>query len=236
MRDIQGPDKFDPPHETTAYKLICDQGFWPYYIEHPPDKAVRMHYHQTDETLYLLKGEMTFTNRAGNRFILRPGNKLFIPEGALHSVVIGHEGAAYIMGLMERIPLETFSVYLPDNGPEFATLLEINYDSSDWENEGKKQEFAPILSKDFTFVGADGRCSGKGDENAGFIGTRTKGGDRKSRHVELKTWPGYEDVVFVSLLVEMAGKTFLNMRAFQREEDRSWRCVRWSNLQVKRSI
>jgi mannose-6-phosphate isomerase-like protein (cupin superfamily) len=236
MRDIQGPYEFTPSDERTAHKLICDEGLWPYFIEHPPDEVVRMHYHETDETLYLLKGDMSFIDGAGNKFLVRRGQKLVIPEGVLHSVAMGQEGAAYIMGLKQRIPLDSFPVFLPDNRPELAKLLEINYDSSDWENvadDDARCSFKRLLSKDFMFVAANGDCLDKGDDKTGFIGSRAKGGDRKSRHVELKTWPGYEDLVFASLFVEMGGKTYLNMRAFQKEQDQQWRCVRWSNVEVK---
>jgi hypothetical protein len=115
-----------------------------------------------------------------------PGQKLVIPEGTFHSVIIGSKGATYIMGLREPIPQDDFQVYLPENRPELMELLEINYEISDMENLGDagREFFERVLSDDLMFVRATGQCV---DKSVFILGLQ-KGGDRKSRHVDLRTW------------------------------------------------
>jgi hypothetical protein len=226
MRDIQDPTAFSPPTEGEVMQFIHQHRLWPYFVRHEPGEVYPAHYHQTDETLFLLEGQMEFKDKQGKLFAVSPGQKLVIPEGTVHSVTIGAQGAAYIMGLGERIPLEEFPVFLPPARPEFIGLLETNYLIAEKETSADDEQFfRDHLSKDLRFVRAPGAC----DKLDDFISKlpQGKGLRRVSRRVDLKA---VGEFVLATLFVEMDSGTYLNVRVFRKEQDGAWRCVRWANL------
>lgn len=56
------------------------------------------HAHIYPETLWMLEGNVTVALPADGRLIeLLPGDRIEIPQGVLHAVIAGAEGAAYLM-------------------------------------------------------------------------------------------------------------------------------------------
>ncbi|HEX6289366.1 MAG TPA: cupin domain-containing protein [Herpetosiphonaceae bacterium] len=63
-----------------------------------PGREHPTHTHPTDETLLIIKGQITFT--VGDRSEqCGPGDRLLLPKGTLHSSVAGPEGCLYIIAL-----------------------------------------------------------------------------------------------------------------------------------------
>jgi len=55
------------------------------------------HAHDHDESLWVVDGEMTFT-AAGREFRLRPGDRLLLPKGTVHTAHAGAGGVTYLIG------------------------------------------------------------------------------------------------------------------------------------------
>lgn len=62
-----------------------------------PGATYEPHSHDHDESLWLIRGEMTF-RIAGDTYCLGAGDRLMLPRGTVHSAVAGSEGAAYLVG------------------------------------------------------------------------------------------------------------------------------------------
>jgi hypothetical protein len=134
------------------------------------------------------------------------------------------------------VPLEQFPIYLPTRAeapPDvLADLVEANYHFAEAEEMGVDAEnyFDGLLSNRFVFVGAgDGSMMRKRDFIEGL--DKRKGCGRRSTGLRLQC---DGNVVAASIIVTTANKgEYLNIRLFQRERDGLWRCVRWSNAEIR---
>ena len=71
-----------------------------------PDSSYDSHFHNGDESLYMIDGVLEFTDRAADvTHVLKPGDKLFLPAGVVHSVK-SEAGATYILGLSILSPFD----------------------------------------------------------------------------------------------------------------------------------
>ena len=61
-----------------------------------PSTHYSPHSHDHDETIALLDGELTF-HAAGRDFRLRPGDRLTLPAGTVHTADAGPAGATYLI-------------------------------------------------------------------------------------------------------------------------------------------
>ena len=89
-----------------ALDEIANDGWWPVSWVDPPNSSYPAHYHVAAESLYLLDGEMEFTDvRAGIAHTLKPFDKLVIPERVVHSVT-STPGATYLISLKVLGPFD----------------------------------------------------------------------------------------------------------------------------------
>ena len=57
------------------------------------------HSHGYEKVLYCVDGSITFTLEAdGRRLLLRPGDRMVVPAGTVHSAVVGATGCTCIEG------------------------------------------------------------------------------------------------------------------------------------------
>jgi quercetin dioxygenase-like cupin family protein len=75
-----------PPNKTNSIEVQYDL----------PNREHTAHQHPTDETLLVLEGEITFRwdNQAET---CRPGDRLLLPVGIVHSSVAGEHGCLYLI-------------------------------------------------------------------------------------------------------------------------------------------
>jgi mannose-6-phosphate isomerase-like protein (cupin superfamily) len=94
------------PTLPAALTDVEKDDFWPVSYKHGKDERIPLHRHPVDETLYLLRGSMTFTI-AGKRYALAPGDKLSLPAGTAHEVSVS-AGTVYLMGWSDILTWEEF--------------------------------------------------------------------------------------------------------------------------------
>jgi len=86
-----------PPREADLARRLAAEGFDALRWSDPPGAEYPPHRHDQDESLWLLRGSMTF-GVAGERYPLGPGDRLMLPAGTVHTAVAGSDGAAYLIG------------------------------------------------------------------------------------------------------------------------------------------
>ncbi len=75
-----------PPNKTNSIEVQYDL----------PNREHTAHQHPTDETLLVLEGEITFRWDTGED-TCRPGDRLLLPSGTVHSSVAGEHGCLYLI-------------------------------------------------------------------------------------------------------------------------------------------
>lgn len=95
------------PTLPVALTDMEKEGFWPVSYKHGTDENIPLHRHPVDETLYLLRGRITFTI-AGKTYALTPGDKLSLPAGTPHEVSV-KAGTVYLMGWSDIVTWEEFN-------------------------------------------------------------------------------------------------------------------------------
>jgi hypothetical protein len=225
--------------EQELARDFAQRGLWPHYVERRAGSRIDAHYHAADEELQVCRGAITFFDvrtAATAGIELNVGDRMRIPEGTIHSAIVGDDGVDYVMGVSEPIPLDEFAIYLPVS-PEaplqaVAGLIEDNYHFSEAEEAGAASStfFDEILSDRFVFVGAGGDQSMR---RADFIDglEKRKGRGRRSAGLRLH----FEDAaVLASIIVTTDdGGRYLNARLFEKDSSARWRCVRWANAQAR---
>lgn len=85
---------------------ILTDGWWPMAWIDKPGSSYADHYHAGAEALYLLDGQLDFTDlSASTTWRLRPGDKLVLPARLEHRVSsLG--GATYLISLSVLVPFE----------------------------------------------------------------------------------------------------------------------------------
>ena len=85
-----------------------------------PGSSYDAHYHAGDEALYMLDGTLEFTDRdAGATHVLRPGDKLSLPAGVVHSVK-SEQGATYLLSLSVLTPFDDHFIVVLFQGRQNA--------------------------------------------------------------------------------------------------------------------
>ena len=62
-----------------------------------PDARYPPHAHDHDESIRVVSGEIAF-GVEGQSWRLRPGDRLMLPAGTVHTAEAGPEGATYLIG------------------------------------------------------------------------------------------------------------------------------------------
>jgi quercetin dioxygenase-like cupin family protein len=64
-----------------------------------PGDRYAAHHHSYEKVLYCVEGSITFVlEDEGRRLELRPGDRMVLPAGAVHSAVVGPSGCTCIEG------------------------------------------------------------------------------------------------------------------------------------------
>ena len=64
-----------------------------------PHDSYAAHSHRYEKVLYCVDGSITFMlEREGRRLVLKPGDRMVLPAGTLHSAIVGPAGCRCIEG------------------------------------------------------------------------------------------------------------------------------------------
>jgi len=87
----------DAATESTLRGLLERDGFSVFCWTDNPGAHYAPHSHDHDESIWVVSGEITFG--AGDRQLrLRPGDRLMLPRGTVHTADAGPDGATYLIG------------------------------------------------------------------------------------------------------------------------------------------
>jgi len=87
----------DAPTASTLRERLEHDGFSVFQWTDDPRAHYSPHSHDHDESLWVVSGEITFG--AGDRQLrLRPGDRLMLPQGTVHTADAGPDGATYLIG------------------------------------------------------------------------------------------------------------------------------------------
>ena len=98
------PSYFSTRNE--AMREIGADGWWPMAWIDKPGASYPAHFHKGAEALYMIDGDLEFTDlAAGATHSLKAGDKLILPARVVHSV-LSRTGATYLLGLSVLVPFE----------------------------------------------------------------------------------------------------------------------------------
>jgi hypothetical protein len=124
------------------------------------EQVIDFHYHDVEEWLTIVSGEITFFTLADDPVQVDVGHALHIPHGKVHRAEVGSEGVEYQMLLPTAVP--TFVNEL--TAGEFD-VLKRNLEFPEYEDgrAGNGHDFfESILSDKLVFCRASGECVDKG--------------------------------------------------------------------------
>jgi len=87
----------EPPTADVLQQRLTDEGFDVFRWRDEAGTDYQPHSHDHDESLWVIEGEMTF-GAAGREFHLRPGDRLMLPKGTIHTAHAGAAGVTYLIG------------------------------------------------------------------------------------------------------------------------------------------
>ncbi len=82
---------------NTLQQQLEQEGFNVFRWRDEAGASYEPHSHEHDESLWVIDGELVF-GAAGRDFRLRPGDRLMLPRGTVHTVRAGAAGATYLIG------------------------------------------------------------------------------------------------------------------------------------------
>lgn len=85
------------PREADLHASLEAEGYSVLSWSDSAGTRYEPHSHDHDESLWLIRGEMTF-GIGGRDYALGAGDRLLLPRGTVHSAVAGTAGAAYLVG------------------------------------------------------------------------------------------------------------------------------------------
>jgi quercetin dioxygenase-like cupin family protein len=193
-------------------------------------RAVKFHYHDVEEWLTVVRGEITFFTLADEPFHVEVGRALWIPRGEVHRVKVGREGVEYLMFL--PIAMEPFTNELTDDERD-ALGEHLKFpDYEDGRLENGRGFFQGVLSYRLAFCKVDGTVVNKKqfiqqliDEGFPDKGRSSSGSIRVLNKTDDGCW-------LISTVVNMTDdrgvRSFTNVR-FLAPERRTLRCRLWAN-------
>jgi uncharacterized cupin superfamily protein len=244
--------------KERAAREISEKGLWPYSLHAAAGSTYPYHHHETDETLYVIEGELVFTEEQADRqYAVRAGDKMVIPARHGHTVRAVTK-SKYIMGLKDFIPIEEFPVWHEPATPKtfFETLAHQFAEAEQYPTQAR--DYSETLSRQLPRNAETGeefykRMLAEGlkfrraanaepvDKAAflkGLMNPDNRTDNIAASDVEVIEYS--RDLVLVSLVVtltgrrggaEIVGGRFRNVRVFAREPG-EWRCVLWFNIPV----
>jgi quercetin dioxygenase-like cupin family protein len=85
------------PREGTLTRRLEDEGFEVFRWRDGAGADYPSHAHDHDESLWVIQGEITF-GIAADRHTLKPGDRLMLPKGTVHTAFAGAAGCLYLIG------------------------------------------------------------------------------------------------------------------------------------------
>ena len=191
----------------------------------PGRKPIRFHYHDVEEWLTVVSGEITFFTLADTPFRVDVGRSLHIPRGEVHRVEVGSQGVEYRMFLPIAVP--TFANKLDE---EELDALRRNLQFPEYEDgppENGHEFFKSSLSEKLEFCRADGKCEGKTE----FL-ARLSGDGNRSSSGSIQVLNKTDYGLLISTIVQMGkakqAKWYMNVR-FLEKDGGKLRCRLWVN-------
>jgi hypothetical protein len=194
---------------------------------HAPLKRVDFHYHDVEEWLEVVRGDITFCSLSGQTWLLHAGSVLHIPRGEVHRADIGAAGVEYRM----YSPVEIATGFANTLNADEIDLLRTNlaFPIREENTDGRAAEFfAAHLSDQLAFCRADGTVVGKEAFREGF----TARGRSASGTINVLNRSANSLLLSTDVTMTSGGssrKTFTNVRLFVKEGD-AWRCRIWVNF------
>lgn len=87
--------------EDDLRQSLEDEGFDVFRWRDEAGADYQPHSHDHDESLWVLHGEIVF-GAGGRELRLRPGDRLLLPKGTVHTARAGAAGATYLIGELRR--------------------------------------------------------------------------------------------------------------------------------------
>ncbi len=206
---------------------------WPSSVEpHAAADQVALHYHEVEEWLEVLDGEITFSSAGGQKHVIRKGEALNIPQGELHRVEVGPNGVQYRMWTPIPVCDETFRKELE---PDELELVRRNLELPGAENRKDANPSNTAFLSDFVSSDLIFR-SGGGDIVTGkdaFLKrppspvTRSSSGSVRVLHKGVSSLL-ISTTVYTTPIEGGQAKSFVNLRLF-RKENSGWKCLVWMN-------
>ena len=209
-------------------------------VSHPAGERVGLHYHDVEEWLQVLEGDMTFFTAGGTPSRVVKGDAFRILPGEVHSVEIGPAGVTYKMWTTVAESDEAFAHPVSD---QLRLLIESNLALPTVENRwdqrnrlaltdenGRDRTFLEtFLSEHLTFRTAKGIYVGREqylNRDAAKV-ERASSGSVQILHASPET-------LLLSTAVEMPAPagvkaSFSNIRLFVKEGG-AWKCSVWLNF------
>lgn len=85
------------PTEAGLRALLESEGFSVWQWTDAAGATYAPHSHDHDESIVCVRGEITF-GAEGRRLTLRPGDRLMLPRGTVHTADASVAGATYLIG------------------------------------------------------------------------------------------------------------------------------------------
>ncbi len=85
------------PREGTLRQRLEAESFEVFRWRDDAAADYQPHAHDHDESLWVVHGDITFGVGA-ERYTLRPGDRLMLPQGTVHTALAGAEGCLYLIG------------------------------------------------------------------------------------------------------------------------------------------
>jgi quercetin dioxygenase-like cupin family protein len=89
-----------PVRVDALQEQLEQEGFTVFRWRDEAGASYEPHSHEHDESLWVVDGELVF-GAGGRDYRLRPGDRLMLPRGTVHTARSGAEGATYLIG--ERV-------------------------------------------------------------------------------------------------------------------------------------
>ncbi len=188
-------------------------------------QVVDFHYHDVEEWLTVVRGEITFFTLADTPFRVEVGQTLHIPRGEVHRVEVGSDGVGYRMFV--PVPISSFAIELT---ADELDALRHNLEFPQYEDgcaEDGREFFENTLSDQLVFCRASGVCVDKQTFiNEAFV---DKG---RSSAGSVQVLNRAENGLLISTVVDSADAngvhSFVNVR-FLAVEGGTHRCRLWAN-------
>ena len=198
--------------------------------ELPGPQAIDFHYHDVEEWLTVVSGEITFFTLADKPIPVDIGRSLHIPRGEVHRVEVGSRGVEYRIFLPITEPL-----YANELSEGELETLRHNLKFPEYEDgraENGRDFFEDILSDRLVFCRANGKIVGKRTFIDGAFGNDVVRNQRRSSSGSIQVLSKKKRGLLISTVVEMpeAGSlnSYMNVR-FLAEEGGKLRCRLWVN-------